>query len=566
MRNLTQLLRDSDRGRLQAIADSWNVNARGLQDDELRQSLQEALLEEARASAVWSELNEDQRMILITLITTEHGEMSKEMFGRFYGEITRLGLGQIQREQPQHSDQPAQALYYRGLIGEAYERGKGGTRQVIYVPDDLRVVLPTRQTGYAVALADERATDAAILEPIADVDRREPADTTIVDDLTTLLAYLQRHPQARRGEGLTAGARKQMGAYLLHHDERRLDFLFALVQCWQMLREEGGTWNVNSAVARPWLQANRHQQVQQLSQTWREASEYRELWQLRELRVDRRAGDMPSYDAATARANVLNLLREMAPPGEWWLVEDFIELVKLELPDFQRPKYDRWYIQNEQGEYLSGFEDWDEIEGRVLEFMLAGPMHWLGLLDLAEHAARLTAYGRAFLGHGDWPERNPEEAAIEVETDGALLVPRRVGQLTRFQLARFCEWGLADDPYPYRLTRASLAAAQEQDITRDQIRAFLLRALRSEALPAVLLPLFSSEPQRSAPELSLERQLIVRTNSAETLDYIYETPSLLCFLEARLGPQAAIVMPRKAAALRRALAEEGIHLTEAAAD
>ena len=566
MRNLTQLLRDSDRGRLQAIADSWNVDARGLQDDELRQSLQQALLEEARASTAWSDLNEDQRMILITLITTEHGEMSKEMFGRFYGEITRLGLGQIQREQPHRSDRPAQALYYRGLIGEAYERGNGGTRQVIYVPEDLRAVLPTRQTGYAVALADERAAHASILEPIAEVDRREPADTTIIDDLTTLLAYMQRHPQLQRGDGLTASVRKQLGAYLLHHDERQLGFLFSLVQGWQMLRAEDGKWNVNSAVARPWLQANRHQQVQQLSQTWREASEYRELWQLRELRVDRRAGDMPSYDATAARANVLNLLREMAPPGEWWLLEDYIEQVKLARPDFQRPKYDRWYIQNEQGEYLSSFEHWDEIEGRVLDFMLTGPMHWLGLLDLAEHAARLTAYGRAFLGHSDWPERNPEEAAIEVESDGTLLVPRRVSQLTRFQLARFCEWGIADDPFLYRITRESLATAQEQNITRDQVRAFLLRALRSEALPAVLLPLFSSEPQRSAPELSLERQLIMRTNSSETLDYIYDTPSLQRYLEARLGPQAAIVMPRKLAALRRALAEEGINLTEAAAD
>lgn len=562
MRNLMQLLRDSDRGRLQAIADSWNVDVRGLQDDELRQSLQSALLEEARASQVWSNLTEDQRMILITLITTERGEMSKEMFGRFYGEITRLGLGQIQREQPQYSDRPAQALYYRGLIGDAYERGEGGTCQVIYVPDDLRAVLPTRKTGYELALEGERAGHTGNLEPIAEVDRREPADTTIVDDLTTLLAFLQRHPQTRRNVTISADMRKQLSSYQQHQDEDRLDFLFILAKSGQILREEDGKWVVNSAVARPWLQANRHQQVKQLAQAWRDSVEYRELWQLRELQVDRRAGDMPSYDAAVARANALNLLREMAPSGEWWLVEDFIELVKLEQPDFQRPNYNRWYIQNEQGEYLSGFEHWDEIEGRVLDLILSGPMHWLGLLDLAEHAARLTTYGRAFLGLGEWPDRALLEAEIEVEADGTLLVPRRVRQITRFQLARFCEWSFADDPYLYRITPASLAAAQDQDISLDQIRIFLLRALQSEALPAILLPLFSSERQRIVPELSLERKMILRSNSTDTIDFIYENPALRCFLEARLGPQAAIVLPRKASALRQALLDEGIQVTE----
>ncbi len=561
MRNLIQLLRDCDRGRLLAIADSWNVDVRGLQDDELRQTLNAALLEEGRAQQCWGGLTEDQRMILITLITTDKGEMSKEMFGRFYGEINRLGFGQIQREKPQNSDQPAQALYYRGLIGDAYERDERGTRPIIYVPQDLGAVLPTHRTSYQLRERDRQDETALNLEAITEVEYRIPADTTIVDDMTTLLAFLQREPQLMNNHAISAGERKRMSTYLQQQEERRLDFLLQVAQSGQLLQEEEGSWVVESAHARPWLQSNRHQQVKRLAQIWRESTLYRELWQIPELKVDPRAGDMPSYDPAAARNAVLALLEKQAPKSDWWLVEDFIELVKQVSPDFQRSNYDRWYIQNEQGAYLSGYEHWDEIEGRVLEFILTGPMHWLGLLDTAEQAARFTAYGRAFLGMDRWPDRPLPEAVIEVDADGSILIPRRMNQLVRFQLARFCEWGVADDPYSYRITAESLAAAQEKDITLDQIRTYLLRALQSEALPAVWMPMFSTERVESAPELALERKNIIRTSTTETMEFIYETPTLRCFLEERLGPRAAIVLPRKESGLRQALQDQGIHIS-----
>ena len=94
------------------------------------------------------------------------------------------------------------------------------------------------------------------------------------------------------------------------------------------------------------------------------------------------------------------------------------------------------------------------------------------------------------------------------------------------------------------------------------MRAYLLRALRSEALPAVLLPLLSEESRQPAPENRLERQLVLRTQSAEILDYIYQAPALRELMGERLGPKAALARSRRSAALRRALAEEGITLAD----
>ena len=34
----------------------------------------------------------------------------------------------------------------------------------------------------------------------------------------------------------------------------------------------------------------------------------------------------------------------------------------------------------ESGQYLSGFESWDLVEGRLLRFLIEGPLFWLGAI------------------------------------------------------------------------------------------------------------------------------------------------------------------------------------------
>ena len=46
------------------------------------------------------------------------------------------------------------------------------------------------------------------------------------------------------------------------------------------------------------------------------------------------------------------------------------------------------------GEYLRGFEHWDEVDGRLIRYIITGPLHWLGVLDLARPEAEqeVTAF------------------------------------------------------------------------------------------------------------------------------------------------------------------------------
>jgi len=271
-------------------------------------------------------------------------------------------------------------------------------------------------------------------------------------------------------------------------------------------------------------------------------------------------GELDEYDASVARGNVLELLASRAPRAEWWSVESFIEVVRAADPDFQRPggDYESWYIRNDEGEYLTGFESWDAVEGALLEFIIAGPMHWLGLVDRAEDAARLTAYGRAFLNMAPWPAVPDPDDHIVLKEDGTLLISRKISRADRFQLARVTTWQAAGDPYHYKLEALSLRRAADQGITPSQIAGFLGRMLGDQPLPRAVAELLGSLPAGPSLTVTLETLMVLRTTAPETLDRIYETPALRRYLGARLGPMAVVVRAGQWQALCDALEAQGI--------
>ena len=229
-------------------------------------------------------------------------------------------------------------------------------------------------------------------------------------------------------------------------------------------------------------------------------------------------------------------------------------------PDFQRLNgdYDSWYIRNEAGEFLTGFESWDAVEGSLIEFYLVGPMHWLGLVDIGEDVARLTAYGRAFLEISDWPQPDEPEAGIDVQNDGTLLASRRVNRFERFQLARFAHCLQTGDPYVYRIDAASIQRATAQDIQAKHIQSFIARHLEGNPLPLPTIKLLRNWQAGAQTEVTLESAIVLRTTSEESLDKIFATPAFRRFLGARLGPMACAVRPDQWEALRASLAENGI--------
>jgi hypothetical protein len=296
-----------------------------------------------------------------------------------------------------------------------------------------------------------------------------------------------------------------------------------------------------------------------LAEAWRKSTFYRELWQVPGLHPEP-GGELDEYDASVARGAVLDLMTELVPKAEWWSVEQFIDAVRESEPDFQRPggDYDSWYIRDDDGEFLAGFENWNAIEGALLEYLLLGPLHWLGLADRADDAVRFNAYGRAFLGVAPWPSLPDPEDKIQLKDDGTLLIPRKISRVDRYQAARFSSWIAAGDPYEYKIDGNGIQRAAEQGINSGHIGSFLSRTLGDIPLPKSIALLLDNWKSGATAAVTLERLTVLRTTAPETLDRLMDTPALRRYVGARLGPMAVIVRADQVAALRAALSDAGI--------
>ena len=150
--------------------------------------------------------------------------------------------------------------------------------------------------------------------------------------------------------------------FLLKQDDNRLAFLFGVGLSADLVETQGGKAYPKRAEARRWLSLPRAAQVQALAEGWRGGIAYRDLWHVPGLYPEP-GGELDEYDPAVARDNALELMGTIVPKQEWWLLEDFIQSIKETDADFQRPggDYESWYIRNENGDYLKGFESWDAV-------------------------------------------------------------------------------------------------------------------------------------------------------------------------------------------------------------
>jgi hypothetical protein len=571
MKKLLSSLRDSDSAVLPVIAQVWGVDIARLDADEVIPALTEALLDPERAAQVWERLDDAQRGALQTLLGGRAGKMPLPMYERLYGEIRKMGKGAIEREKPHENPaSPAEALFYRGLIYEGFEQVQTGARTVVYVPSDLIEALPTHKTAYddLDELPPDEGQPAADLARIDEIDPEllehiTPTDTSVVDDLTTLLAYLQT-ASGTVDQGLLATAdREALSPHLINPDAERLAFLFRVALSAELIEFQDDQIYPRRAEVRRWLEGKRSAQLKHLANAWRDSTSYRDLWHVPGLHPEPTGWP---YDPVVARGAILSFLRDFAPPAAWWSLDDFVYAVREVDPDFQRPSgdYDSWYIRSDSGEYLRGFESWDSVEGALLEFCVQGPLHWLGMVDLAEDAARLTAYGRAFVNEDLWPTPQETDEKLIVNEDGTLLASRRVPRIDRFQVMRFTTWisppATSSEPYTYKLTAQGIQRAADQGINSGHITAFLSRMLDGAPLPPAITQLLEKTNGSPVTGVTIERLMVLRTTAPETLDFIADTPALRRYLGARLGPMAAVVRTDQWEALRVALAEHGIEV------
>ncbi|MCS7071025.1 MAG: hypothetical protein NZM00_05940, partial [Anaerolinea sp.] len=573
----------------------------------------------------------DRSALQFLLNQGKRGVAPASNFTLVYGDIRKLGASQIARTSPLKTPaNVSESLYYRGLISFAFENSEQGARRIVFIPEEL-IPLLADLAGYRVVYQDdeideesddEDEVDAAVAgeadeddeDDEDDQDKYRPAvartaapmpaqagarrtappaaarppagqvaaftavrpetvysaDTSLVDDLTTILAAISRYEHDPEINLLALITTEAFAANLLVSVQERLMFLLSIALGMNLIRYQDGRLEINRAdpartVSR-WLSAPRPEQVRLLAEAWRTTDLYVDLARVPGLRVDAQAGTTEFYPAA-ARKNALAVMAADLPDDGWWLVEDFVRLMYTRQRDFQRPNgdYQTWYIFDAAtGEPLSGVANWDRVDGALLRFYVQMPMHWLGLVDLAvdaqgRPAARLNAYGRAFIKGGVFPRPPDTPEKLVVEADGRISAGRRVSRADRYQVARFTTWGgIVNGAYSYQLDADGIAIAQKQGIAIEQIESFLRSAVG--ALPEPVAAFLETWRLGAAATVTLERVTVLRTVSDQVLDALWEDPAIRRYFGARLGPTAVVVRAGQVARLRDALGKRGIQI------
>lgn len=536
MPDLAESLQGRDPGHLRIIAEMWRLELAEGDPHTLLRQLVSWLIDPTRVASMVEGLSPDAVEALNDLLL-HAGRLPWAQFTRSYGMLREMGVAKRDRERP--FEQPVSAvegLWYRGFIARAFFDSPTGPDEFAYIPDDMLKSIPRLVVEKKPVLGRQASS--------AEHARAIPVTDRILDHACTLLAALRL--------GIASNA-----SFSIQPAEELTPVVLASLLSASGLLDESGM--PLSEPVRLFLEAPRGEALAALARSWRQSQRFNELRLVPGLQAEGNWQNDPLH----ARQVVLDTLHTL-PEGTWWSLEAFIAAIKQHNPDFQRPSgdYDSWFIrQANTGQYLRGFEHWEDVDGRLIRFLIAGPLHWLGMLDLAcpetdqEVAAfRLSGWSGALLKGGTPQGMALEDEPLVARSDSRVsarwLVPRRV----RYQLARFCEWGKeTPDEYQYQITPASLTRARQQGLSVSQLVALLSRY--SKAVPPSLLKALERW-EKTGSEARLEKLLILRVNSVEILQALRKSRAGR-FLGEPLGPTTVSIKPGAAQKVLSALAELG---------
>jgi hypothetical protein len=529
MPTLLHSLQKHDLGHLQIIADGWDLALSAPDARQARKRLAGHMSgSPARLRELIGDLGPEEQSALAAL-AGHGGQLTWHNFTQNHGEVRQMGANRRDREQPHlHPVSAAERLWYLGVIGRDFLNSPDGLVEFAYIPEDLLAILPDFLTAAPPSTPLSRpaaSTETVYSYPITD---------QILNHSATLLAALRLgHPEwaDRQIDDLTG--------------PRPLDisFLKSLLAAASLLDEQSKPF---SEPVRAFLEAPRGEALAQLAAAWLESDTHDDLALIPHMSVE---GEQPRQ-FRTMRQAALSILRTL-PPGQWWSLPALIATVKRQRPDFLRPggDFDSWYIKDlRSDQYLRGLDHWDEVEGEYLNYIVTGPLHWLGFLELAAphrdspvQVFRFSPWLDALLS-GQTPSLPwKEDQEVRLDSHGLLLVPRLAPRSVRYLLARFCEWGpLKRDYYTYSITPSSLARAVQDGLPVRHLTGLLQRYGAKPLPPNTLKAIQRWEEHRS--QITFKHTVVLKVNHPELLEVLLNSPAKR-FLGAPLGPTTISMQP-----------------------
>ena len=584
MRTLKSSLIDEPLPRLTAIADTWDIGLEAASVEEMAEALAKHMLSPEAAARGRESLPIGARKALDALVSAPNGRMPAAAFERRFGTLRPMGPGRLERERPWLSPaNPTEVLWYRGFIFRAFDKSPTNPVEVLFIPSDLIGLLPqpvaepgasTASANGAESAASGSVTPAAAGSTTGTAPARsaQPASAAVdllLDDVTTILSYIQNYEvRVRADGGWNSEARTSIQPMLRDADgveveapSGRFGFLLNLVARMRWLRPKDKEVRLVPQAVSQWLQSTPQAQRLSLINVWRTDARWNDL-----AHVPGIAFEMPhtwNNDPVRERTAILEMLVRWLATGTepWQEIDGFVEFVKRENPDFARPdgRYDTWHIRDvRSNEFLSGFEQWDRIEGALIRSVVGGPLSWLGIVNVTNGRVSLAEAARTLNAPIDVSVAKPAEHkdVFRLEPDGDVIV-QTSARFERFQLARVANWSATrSEDYVYRLAPESVTAAIKQGITSQRLLEFLEQN-SNKPLPPNLIKAIKRLEQFGA-EARLEQSYMLRTKDAATMDILLNTHAVRKAVVERLSPTCALMRQREARAVASAIIRTGL--------
>lgn len=547
MTQIQRALADYDMTMLRVVAHLRGVTLTSNRRSESVDQLAVDLLEPVSVRIALANLTPQARGALDALVRAG-GRMRATQFTRRYGQVRPIGPGRLERDEPwRDPSSSAEELWYLGLVFRGFFDDDTGSGEFVFVTDDLLPMLP-----------EPTVMDSGLsLEELQAPERWSDGGGALLHDVFVYLVYLQNHhvrlyADGRMGQRDLAGLRARM----TDGDERRFGFLRYLVNAMGFVRRQDEFLRLEGVPVRKWLSGPAATQLLAAQTAWCDDAARIDLCDVPDLECDSAADWLRRVDPVSVRKAVLSWLSQ-APLGSWWSAQAFVEAVKQSDPDFQRPDgdYTTWYVRDAAtGDYLSGFESWDLVEGRLLHDLLTKPLYWLGVVAIGTSDSRplcsLTEAGARLLGLAPEATEVMTAEPILVRADLRVDVPQPSSLYTRFQLERFSILE-REAPCRYRMTVDSLGRAFTRGIQVEQILAFL-RESGVEPVPIAVIDQLQQWAGRF-DQVTLEDMALLTVRHEHVLKELSALPETRHLLARVLSPTSALVSGRDLPRLRRAL-------------
>lgn len=484
------------------------------------------------------------------------------------------------------------------VFGRRWQRfgGDPGLMRKLEYPLDLAII-PAEIRQVLPKPAALPATSGTAAEPGTVV---ESSARTLQRDLYLYWSYARDHPigVTLRGDihkkalvdiNATLLVREEIGKGETEAQHPRLRFLRSLLTGLGVLTQQPGR-GVEAVPAPDFFARPPAERVSTALETWRQGDHFSEFLVMpAEAQPSARSGNflIPAHPSVVkARNTVVSHVEDNAAEG-WISMAALTARIRRADYEFllrrqtqaQPHYYDYGYgyapshpytaWSNPMGLDFPGARDdaggWNLVEAGFIRAVVAGPLFWLGLVDLGWEgtvedmptAYRLTALGRWLLADAECPPIPAEGGRVIVQPNLHIVALDPVADATLVALDHFAERLSAERAVEYQLTRGSVYGGQRSGWDVPRIKAFLEEQTGTPLPGNVARTL--DEWQAQHERIVIRPRVALAHGTPEWLDALAAGEKTAALLSARPAPDVALLRDARALApVTAALHERGV--------